>query len=79
MVELSSASGCPLFIHWPNADCHSSSDKHQAGLLAMIWPLHNGKPEASSASFTARANGRKAARRVAASSFEAAAKIRPLS
>ena len=42
--------------------CHSSSERQSSGFEAMTLPLHSGKPQASSASFAWRANGKRRSR-----------------
>jgi hypothetical protein len=55
MVALSSASGCGMRIQVENCSFHSASVKHHCGLLAMILPLHSGKPQRSRSRLTSRA------------------------
>ncbi len=62
MFAFSSASGCGFRIHSPKRTRHSAAARHHRGLRAMMSPLHNGKPQASSVVLTAAANGSRRAR-----------------
>ena len=60
-------------------DFHSSSERHIAGFEPMTNPLHSGKPQASSASFTERAKGSRRSRTASAGAPSCETKTTPLS